>query len=520
MFKSKSVAILKRQTTLWGYDPEIVTDFMNPKNSNIFIAAKPGNEELSEEELSNRSDAMLAALAALKEEHGEFGITSATGRGDWGTEPSFVLTNVPESARAAINQIAEEFGQESIGVSESGEEGASFVTPAGEVTDKFGGMEMQENPEYSTDFPSGQRLTFTDWQEINKAGNWWDSVDDPYAHEKYDGLTREEWIRRESRPGGELWEPLTDENSWQPKLHNFDPRLDRNTGWGGVEPVGAVRVIGDFPPGSSVVQGEGNVEFEHGGGMGLPKRIPKPPPESSNLWDKDVESEWEKDPKTGFRYYYDSTGQKTFVDLEPGMKGSWWARPTRKDIRNIYTHGDPTKIVFVRGNPEKYGNPMKRDSDEARENLAEMFLQHDEPIPKEELVSLPLTEHYRLMADKLGVPKHSKDYMKPSRWSDEVPPWDEKKAEPMDIAFQLLKERKSPEAWAHKRAYDSEYQKNPKRLKYRVDLNRERRRRGIYGKGGKDVSHTQGGKLTLENPHANRARHFKNRGTLRRVKVR
>lgn len=83
----------------------------------------------------------------------------------------------------------------------------------------------------------------------------------------------------------------------------------------------------------------------------------------------------------------------------------------------------------------------------------------------------------------------------------------------------LLKERKSPEAFAHKLEYDKKYQKTPKRVKYREQLNTERRKRGIYGKGGKDVSHTQGGKLTLESPHSNRARHFKNRGTLRRVKV-
>lgn len=94
-----------------------------------------------------------------------------------------------------------------------------------------------------------------------------------------------------------------------------------------------------------------------------------------------------------------------------------------------------------------------------------------------------------------------------------------RKGEPMELALQLLKERKSPEAWAHKLEYDKKYQKSPKRVKYREQLNAERRRRGIYGKGGKDVSHTQGGKLTLESAHSNRARHFKNRGTLRRVKV-
>ena len=90
---------------------------------------------------------------------------------------------------------------------------------------------------------------------------------------------------------------------------------------------------------------------------------------------------------------------------------------------------------------------------------------------------------------------------------------------PIEKAFQLLKERKSPAAFAHKLEYDKQYQKDPKRVKYREQLNTERRKRGIYGKGGKDVSHTQGGKLTLESAHANRARHFKSKGTLRRVKV-
>ena len=88
----------------------------------------------------------------------------------------------------------------------------------------------------------------------------------------------------------------------------------------------------------------------------------------------------------------------------------------------------------------------------------------------------------------------------------------------MDIAFQLLKERKmSPEAKRHKLEYDTKCESSPVRVKYREELNRERRRRGIYGSGDhKDVSHTEGGKLTLEGEHANRARHFKNRGTLRK----
>ena len=90
--------------------------------------------------------------------------------------------------------------------------------------------------------------------------------------------------------------------------------------------------------------------------------------------------------------------------------------------------------------------------------------------------------------------------------------------EPMDLAFRLLKERKSPEAMRHKLEYDKQYESSPERVKYRTELNRERRRRGIMGsRDHKDVSHTQGGRLTLESEHDNRARHFKNRGTLRQI---
>ena len=91
-------------------------------------------------------------------------------------------------------------------------------------------------------------------------------------------------------------------------------------------------------------------------------------------------------------------------------------------------------------------------------------------------------------------------------------------SEPMKIAFQLLKERVSPEAKRHKLEYDKKYESSPERVKYREDLNRERRRRGIYGSHNhQDVSHTEGGKLTLEGEHENRARHFKDKGTLREL---
>jgi hypothetical protein len=63
--------------------------------------------------------------------------------------------------------------------------------------------------------------------------------------------------------------------------------------------------------------------------------------------------------------------------------------------------------------------------------------------------------------------------------------------------------------------YDKKYESSPERVKYREELNRERRKRGIYGQGGPDMSHTKDHTLVAESPHANRARHFKERGTLK-----
>ena len=69
--------------------------------------------------------------------------------------------------------------------------------------------------------------------------------------------------------------------------------------------------------------------------------------------------------------------------------------------------------------------------------------------------------------------------------------------------------RKNPKARSKKKAYDTKYHKSAKRKKYRAALQKERVRRGIAGKGGKDVSHKRGGGYTLESPSKNRAR---NRG--------
>lgn len=82
--------------------------------------------------------------------------------------------------------------------------------------------------------------------------------------------------------------------------------------------------------------------------------------------------------------------------------------------------------------------------------------------------------------------------------------------------------KKSPKSAAKKRAYDREYRKKEKGSKApdsakKRRLNREgarrwaaRKKRGIAGKGGPDMSHTKGGKLVAESRTKNRGRNGKN----------
>jgi hypothetical protein len=70
--------------------------------------------------------------------------------------------------------------------------------------------------------------------------------------------------------------------------------------------------------------------------------------------------------------------------------------------------------------------------------------------------------------------------------------------------------RDNPEARAKKNAYQRKRNKTEANRKYRSELNAERRKRGVYGKGGDDVSHTKSGKLVMESPKKNRARNGAN----------
>jgi len=89
--------------------------------------------------------------------------------------------------------------------------------------------------------------------------------------------------------------------------------------------------------------------------------------------------------------------------------------------------------------------------------------------------------------------------------------------EPMNIAMRLLKHAETPAAKKHKKEYDTKYESTPERREYRRKLSEERRKHGLMGHGGPDMSHTTGGKIVVEDMHANRARHFKERGTLKKM---
>ena len=63
--------------------------------------------------------------------------------------------------------------------------------------------------------------------------------------------------------------------------------------------------------------------------------------------------------------------------------------------------------------------------------------------------------------------------------------------------------QENPEARKKKNEYQKEFNKKPSQRKKRSELVQERRKRGIYGEGGKDVAHTKNG-FRLKSPSANR----------------
>ncbi len=160
----------KRQTTLPAYNKKQIRRNLSKKNSNVFIAAKEENKPTPSKELSRLSDALLKDLTELnnkikKDGKTPFTITSATGNAEWELEPTFMLTNVPKEFMKEIHLLSKKYKQNSVAVSNKNESGASFVTPEGKITAEFKDMVFDNNAIYSTDYPTGQRLTFIEKQD-------------------------------------------------------------------------------------------------------------------------------------------------------------------------------------------------------------------------------------------------------------------------------------------------------------------------------------------------------------------
>ena len=75
------------------------------------------------------------------------------------------------------------------------------------------------------------------------------------------------------------------------------------------------------------------------------------------------------------------------------------------------------------------------------------------------------------------------------------------------------KKKGSNKATGRDYSKEAAYNSSPARRKYRAELNREARKRKIYGKRykkGLDLSHDKNGKMKLESRKKNRARNGKN----------
>jgi len=74
----------------------------------------------------------------------------------------------------------------------------------------------------------------------------------------------------------------------------------------------------------------------------------------------------------------------------------------------------------------------------------------------------------------------------------------------------------NPKARKKRVASQAKINRKPAQKKRRAELAKDRRKRGVMGKGGKDVSHTRKGKTVLESRSKNRARN--GHGKQRRLK--
>lgn len=227
---------------------------------------------------------------------------------------------------------------------------------------------------------------------------------------------------------------------------------------------------------------------------------------SNNALTPELGAHWKWSPKNQRLSLAGTMGAKQ----KKGAKGRalWWDDYTRG--KNV-TPGFNTRMNLI--NDEYNAGNISRDD---KMLMMKLIIEHalDIGIGKDEL-----NPNYYTAKTYLNSIHGDEDYAEAFMSI--------KKGKKMELKYRLLKhdimtlknilkERKTPEAMRHKREYDTKYESSPERIKYREELNRERHRRGMYGDHShRDISHTAGGKLTVEGEHENRQRHFKDKGTLR-----
>lgn len=229
-------------------------------------------------------------------------------------------------------------------------------------------------------------------------------------------------------------------------------------------------------------------------------------------------------PETGEIYpmqgYVDRDEAGTFI-YPPNIKPPKESPPTAGDGHPLA--GAIGEAVFMppvdHPNPQEKewtGSPYIRE----RDPFAEGNEFGEESLPVG--MGTAMYDLAAIMADKRHgakiVPSANRSHQAHNMWAkhEDKGYWPVKTGEPMEIGDVLVKDRISPEAKQHKLEYDKKYESSPERVKYREELNRERRKRGMYGDHShRDISHTEGNKLTVEDEHSNRSRHFKDKGTLR-----
>ncbi len=511
--------LLKAQQTLDAYHSGNIEEGFEPDVQNVIIASKPGAEEISAEEQSRSHDEMLRRISELEGAEG-IRIISARGRSNqWGDENSFMLTNVPDDMMPHIHSLAGEFGQDSILHSPKGTAGTQFVDSSGESE---GGLEEGEftegTPPNYTEFPMGQKYAYGDYVAVNKGQEYHPSV------------------------GGHL-------EQGQGESARMDPE---NPG----EEIAIQQPVQEQP-----VQ-EQPVQQQTYDGRPMPEeRIEL----DSSFWDdmflgkdKSKHDQWPRITPQEKEEVKErvTTGLQGLINPD----GSWnnWAMKNlnHDDGRNgggpsvaIRTHlfgpdghrrspleDDPSNgdsIISVVNAHSKRGKSvpgfrtvMFRNSEYNELHNSQPFKADGDINDRPDRLNVKnVIDHAPELDDNGGrVALHGVPGKKRKEWRRRGRGDRRRKGYPVYVLNQLgdvlVKNRVSPEAKRHKLEYDTAYEASPERRKYRADLNRERRRRGMYGDhSGRDISHTEGGKLTVEGAHENRGRHFKNQGTLRHVGV-